>query len=451
MLSAVRWFVRRRLPEYGTAPDKFLFILMSLYLLSRESWETLAVFLWVVIAGVVGLGAINRAAKERTKWFFFWATVLVQLAPLFYYKYSNFFGGLVGWEFSGNSGNFLIPMGISFYTFQMLSLVVDTRIRGERSPSFSDTLHFASFFPQIVAGPIERKESLLPQVRSATFTIKRDQIELGLSWIILGFFFKLALAGNMSLIDETLRRPFGNFLAVGIESFVFGLRIYYDFAGYSFIALGLAFMFGVRLTQNFESPYLARNIQLFWRRWHITLSNWFRDYVYIPLGGARSSRWHFNILIVFLVSGIWHGAGVGFVIWGALHGLAVLICHSFKGLRIPAVLSWLLTFFFTAFAWMFFKEPVLAACMKKLALFGQLSPASFSPSAFLNLFASPGDAVAMIGILLLSLIVFIIEFVSLRRGSAYSCFRDFRVQLVMIALTVILAPLDEGGFIYFNF
>jgi alginate O-acetyltransferase complex protein AlgI len=279
----------------------------------------------------------------------------VQLLPLVFYKYANFMTNQVLSLDLDFFRGLVIPVGISFYTFQKVAFVVDTLQANKPMPRFLDYMNFAGFFPQIVAGPIERREDLLPQIEQFRFRWLPQDINDGASWIVVGLFFKCCLADNLALYFDPVSLI--NAYLIWLANVVFGLRIYYDFAGYSLIALGIARCFGIRLTLNFASPYCATSATEFWRRWHITLSQWFRDYMYIPMGGGRVPWWAFNVTLVFVGSGIWHGAGWNFVLWGAMHG-AFLIMNRALGSRLglPAVVSWTVTMLATFIAWLSFYE-----------------------------------------------------------------------------------------------
>ncbi|MFT6181408.1 MAG: D-alanyl-lipoteichoic acid acyltransferase DltB (MBOAT superfamily) [Akkermansiaceae bacterium] len=241
LLSLLRLLFRKS-PWY----DRVAFLVLSLFLLGMESLETVAIFGWVALVGYAGLFCRRRSQLCLVG--------ILMLAPLTYYKY----GGFLAEIFSGERplAHVLIPMGISFYTFQILSIVIDHFREKEERPSGLDYLNFASFFPQIVAGPIERRKDLLPQVKNLKFVLRRDAVEAGIPWIVLGLFLKLALAENFAPVAQEMRAEAVNAVQVWLEAVFFAFRIYFDFAGYSFIAFGLARCLGVRLTLNFRSPYL---------------------------------------------------------------------------------------------------------------------------------------------------------------------------------------------------
>lgn len=258
---------------------------------------------------------------------------------------------------------FLLPVGISFYVFQSMSYSIDFyRGNVEREPSFIRYATFVSLFPQLVAGPIERARNLLPQLRRPS-NLSRQDVADGLSLFVVGLFKKVALADYLArYVGPIYERP-GEYGAPALilATFAFAWRIYFDFSGYTDMARGIGRMMGIRLMLNFNNPYLATGLGDFWRRWHISLSTWFRDYVYVPLGGSRKGelRTYVNICLTMIVSGLWHGANWKFLIWGSLHALGYCCTKSlertpFYRQRVPTFLKQLGTFGFVTFAWIFF-------------------------------------------------------------------------------------------------
>jgi D-alanyl-lipoteichoic acid acyltransferase DltB (MBOAT superfamily) len=263
---------------------------------------------------------------------------------------------------------YLLPVGISFFTFQSLSYTIDF-YRGQipRERSFLRFATFVSFFPQLVAGPIERAKNLLPQFNRFP-TIKVSDVTDGLSLFLVGLFKKLALANYLSFYVERVYDNPGaaSASALLLSTFAFAWQIFFDFSGYTDMARGVARLMGFNLMLNFNNPYLATGLGDFWGRWHISLSTWFRDYVYIPIGGSRGGRWltHRNLFLTFLISGIWHGAAWTFAIWGILHAIGVMITRElersqFYQTRIPRFVKQLAVFIFVCFAWIFFRAESL--------------------------------------------------------------------------------------------
>ena len=321
----------------------------------------------------------NEGHRRRQQWISA-GNIALNLAVLCLFKYFNFFGEnlaalarLVGWETDWVTLDILLPVGISFYTFQALSYTIDV-YRGSIRPTHDIVAFFAfiSFFPQLVAGPIERATNLLPQFLAPRRFSYPEAVD-GMRQILWGLFKKMVVADNCATAVNDIFADWqqldGNSLFLGALFFAF--QIYGDFSGYSDIAIGSARLFGVRLMKNFDYPYFSRNIAEFWRRWHISLTTWFRDYIYFPLGGSRCSRAKAmrNTLVVFLVSGFWHGANWTYVCWGVYHGLLFLPLYLMgKNRKYTSVVaagrllpSWreagqmLVTFFFVLVGWVFFR------------------------------------------------------------------------------------------------
>ncbi|MCU0370224.1 MAG: MBOAT family protein [Bacteroidales bacterium] len=346
------------------------------------SWDYRFMFLLIfstILDYFTGI-KIHEAKPGRKKTLWLWLSISINLGFLGVFKYFNFFASsfaealsLFGIHADFVTLNVILPVGISFYTFHGLSYVLDLyndRIRPERN--FVNYAVFVSFFPLLVAGPIERATHLLPQIiRKREFTYHKAND--GLRQILWGLFKKMVIADNCAAYANEIFNHSGDYsgstLAVGALFFAF--QIYCDFSGYSDIALGTARLFGIDLLRNFAFPYFARDIAEFWRRWHISLTTWFRDYLYIPLGGSRGGKWMSvrNTFIVFLVSGFWHGANWTFLVWGLLNAFYFLPLLLFnknrqhleiaaKGKLLPSlrdVSGMAFTFILTLLAWIFFR------------------------------------------------------------------------------------------------
>lgn len=299
---------------------------------------------------------------------------------LFFFKYFNFFnssiGGVLGvfsMSFSPLELNVLLPVGISFFTFQTVGYTIDV-YWGRREPErhFGIFALYVSFFPQLVAGPIERAKNLLPQFRQY-FEFSAERASAGLRLMLWGFFKKIVIADSIAIVVDQVYNNVGLYAGPPLvfATVLFAFQIFCDFSGYSDIAIGAAKVMGFTLMDNFRRPYFASSIVDFWRRWHISLSSWFRDYVYIPLGGNRVSvpRWYLNLMVVFLIAGLWHGASWTFVIWGGLHGLYLVVYHMLRPVRkrfgdmfglvrfpgIIRVAQMGMVFVLVDFAWIFFR------------------------------------------------------------------------------------------------
>jgi D-alanyl-lipoteichoic acid acyltransferase DltB (MBOAT superfamily) len=318
---------------------------------------------------LIGL-QLAKAEKEEKRKRWLGLSLLINLGVLFSFKYFNFFldsfSILVetfGFQANKSTLQIILPVGISFYTFQTLSYTIDiykNKIKPTRN--FIDFFTFVSFFPQLVAGPIERASHLLPQFQEKRY-FTYENANAGLRLILWGLFKKVVvadrLAYSVSLVYDS-PQDFSGFAVILATAF-FAIQIYCDFSGYSDIAIGTARLFGFDLMTNFKTPYLSTSIRDFWQRWHISLSTWFRDYVYIPLGGNRVStgRWWLNVMTTFTVSGLWHGANWTFVIWGGIHGLFYAIEKQFEAIKLPKFLSGILVFTIVCIAWIFFRADTL--------------------------------------------------------------------------------------------
>lgn len=343
----------------------------------------------------LGLARTEDAARRRA---LLAVTVGMNLGLLGLFKYYDFFAAslasavtVLGVAMEPSRLGWVLPVGISFYTFQAIAYGVDVyRRKVEPTHSYLEFLTFASFFPQVLAGPIERASNLLPQ-----FTVGRQfrerQATDGLRQILWGLFKKMVVADNCAEIaNQTFANP-GAYSAstLLVGAFFYSFQIYGDFSGYSDMAIGTARLFGIELGKNFAFPYFSRDIAEFWRRWHISLTTWFRDYVYIPLGGSRGSRSQKvrNTVIVFLVSGLWHGANWTFVVWGALHAaffLPLLLTDSNRKYTDTGSLptwsdAWrmVVTFAQVALAWVFFRADTVQGAFQYVAR--MVSPSLFSP------------------------------------------------------------------------
>ena len=298
-------------------------------------------FLFLILAStlvdyIMGMAIHSKQEQQKSSRFFLWCSIVFNVSLLGFFKYYNFFVdsfidtvGLFGYSIKSTwTLNIILPVGISFYTFQTMSYSLDIyfkRIKPTRS--FLDFATFVAFFPQLVAGPIERASNLLGQITQKR-TFKYEQAVQGLKLILWGLFKKMVIADGIAPMVDDIFAHYGSFsastLALGVTLFSF--QVYGDFSGYSDIAIGTAKLFGIELMSNFKFPSLSRNVAEYWQRWHVSLSTWFRHYIYVPLGGSRVSKLKSvrNICIVFLVSGFWHGANWTFIFWGGFHALAYI-------------------------------------------------------------------------------------------------------------------------------
>lgn len=365
----------------------FILVFLPLYILLRDTrvrlplllaasyvfyaWWNPLYLLLIVYSTLVDYVCVRRMLKSPRKKLWLAMSLVNNLGLLGFFKYGVFvtenLNALfleIGLDGALREPDVLLPVGISFYTFQSLSYTIDY-YRGKIDIEHN-LLRFASFvalFPQLVAGPIERASALLPQLRDKP-TIRLRDITDGASLFLVGLFKKVALANYLALyVDQVYRVPEQHSSrALLVATFFFAWQIYFDFSGYTDMARGIARAMGLRLMVNFRNPYLATDLGDFWRRWHISLSTWFRDYVYVPLGGNRggAARLRANIAITMLISGLWHGAAWTFVIWGALHAVGRILSLPLERSvtyreRVPRVLKQALVFAFVCVTWIFFR------------------------------------------------------------------------------------------------
>jgi D-alanyl-lipoteichoic acid acyltransferase DltB (MBOAT superfamily) len=316
------------------------------------------------------------------------AGLIFNLGLIIYYKYFGFLLSTVSY-FSGAAYSFeaiILPLAISFFTFQQIAYLIDAYSGKTEEHSFLQYTLFVTFFPQLIAGPIVHHREMLSQFTSRrSFVINFEDMSVGLTLFSLGLFKKLMLADEMALYASPVFSAAGDGTVLGAQeawvgSLAYTLQIYFDFSGYSDMAIGLARLFGIKLPLNFDSPYKSLNIIEFWRRWHMTLSRFLRDYVYIALGGNRNGSFfrYRNLLLTMLIGGVWHGAGWTFIIWGGLHGIYLMINHGWHWFRrsmgqdltqsslLGRVLSRLLTFLVVVLAWVFFRSDSLDTAMSML-------------------------------------------------------------------------------------
>lgn len=431
-------------------------------------WRFLSLILFSTLVDYSIGVALGKKEKPSTRKILLWISICVNLGFLGFFKYYNFFvDSLVnsftffGSELSINTLNIILPVGISFYTFQTLSYTIDVYNKKlEPTKDFVGFMAFVSFFPQLVAGPIERATNLLPQFSIERKFDYRNAVD-GLRQVLWGLFKKIVIADNCAkyanIIFNNHTEYNGSTLLLG--AFFFAFQIYCDFSGYSDIAIGISRLFGFNLKRNFAFPYFSRDIAEFWRRWHISLSTWFRDYLYIPLGGSRggTSMKVRNTFIIFIVSGFWHGANWTFVIWGALNAiyfLPLLLTNKNRvntnlvaeGKYLPSLKElgqMTITFFITLIAWVFFRADSVTHAFSYLKNM-------FSTSLFSKIEIFP--------ITILSLLLLFIVTEWLGRTGEYAIQKvDFMKKPVRWAFYVLIIVLmfsftgEEQQFIYFQF
>ena len=443
--------------------NPFLLVASYYFYMNWKPIYALLILTSTILTYACGLLVEKHSDDTRKKKTFLTISLVLNFAILFVFKYFNFINesvyellSLFGLRWSVPNLDILLPVGISFYTFQAVGYSVDVyrgTIKAERN--FFTYALFVSFFPQLVAGPIERAKNLLPQFHEE-HSFKYDDVAEGFKQMLWGFFMKLCVADRLSAYVDAVYNNVGNHNGTSmiVATIFFTFQIYCDFGGYSNIAIGAARIMGFRLMENFKRPYLSMSVKEFWKRWHISLSSWFMDYVYIPLGGNRVKygRHLLNLMITFLVSGIWHGANWTFFLWGALHGTYLVFGNVFrKYIYSPKqenlfskVLSVVFCFVLVAFAWVFFRANTVGDAFtiigKMLTEHGNLHVKWFVMSNGL-----------------LALLVLIIKDIKDDFGLKFSFMHSkhmvvrYASCVLIIAFILLFGVLHGGQFIYFQF
>ena len=448
------------------------------------AWKPVYIVLMLAtttVAYITGLKMGNIKQKEKRKKYLY-LSLIVNLGLLITFKYFNFFNDSakliannLGVQYNIPNLNVLLPMGISFYTFQTLSYSIDV-YRGSIKPEkhFGIFALYISFFPQLVAGPIERAQSLLPQFYNEN-KFDYDRITKGLKIMMGGFFKKVVVADRLGVAVNTIYNAPAkhNGIQFIIATIFFAFQIFYDFSGYSDIAIGSAKVMGFNLMKNFERPYFSKTITEFWRRWHISLSSWFKDYLYIPLGGNRVSKYrnYFNLFLTFLISGLWHGANWTFVIWGALHGVLLVIEKAISPLKkrfenfmgidkrslIYKAVRVFITFSIVTFSWIFFRANTLNDAIYIITHL-------FSDVGKLTNYQFMATSISSMGLTKFNLIIAILGIISIETVHLLERKRDicewisnmplllrWSIYTVLSTATFWLAFSEMKQFIYFQF
>lgn len=461
---------------YFAIPNRFKWVLLlvaSYYFYMCWNYKFIVLIMLSTVVDYFSGILIYKTQKKRRRKLLLMASLITNLGLLFFFKYFNFFGESINALFDKvnifynvPAYDFLLPVGISFYTFQTLSYTIDIyKKKQEPEYHFGRFALFVSFFPQLVAGPIERSVNLLPQFRKEV-DFNYERIKNGALLMGWGFFKKIVIADRLSEYVNVVYNNPTEFEGIQniIATFFFSFQIYCDFSGYSDIAIGAAAILGYKLMTNFRRPYFAMNIREFWQRWHISLSTWFRDYVYISLGGNRvvKWRWYYNLFITFLISGLWHGAEWTFVIWGAIHGFYLVFAIVTEKLRnninktigiskVPWLYNLtqiLVTFVLAYIAWIFFRANNVSEAfyiLKNHFIFGGNQPA--------NLFNNPADfllSFVFIGVLL------VIDFLEERFELSSSLkllprYQKWALLIVFVCVILVFAVWNETDFLYFQF
>ena len=436
-----------------------LFILFSSYIFySFWDWRLLSlIFLSSTSDYIIGNKIYNSKTFKQKKNLLILSLTL-NLGLLFIFKYFNFFIRSFN-EFlnitESFSLNIILPVGISFYTFQTLSYTIDIyNNKLKPTNNIISFLTFVSFFPQLVAGPIERASNLLPQFNSLRKFNFKNSLN-GISLISYGFFKKIVIADRLGIYVDSVFDNIESFnsLTLIIASLFFSFQIYCDFSGYSLIARGLAKLLGFDLMVNFNKPYLSTTLRDFWKKWHISLSTWFRDYLYIPLGGSNDTflKVCYNLFIVFIISGIWHGANWTFIFWGAFHGLFLIterILKRFSILKLvtlPKILKILTVFLIVNFLWVFFRAQSID---EALIFFNKILELDFSLNQNI-IFAYKGPINLILSIMLI--IFLLVSYclpndLNFKKPNTHLLF-----NFILVLVILFLGINGQNEFIYFQF
>ncbi|MBQ0156848.1 MAG: MBOAT family protein [Bacteroidales bacterium] len=441
-----------------------LLLIASLVFYGWWDWRFLGLLLLTALSTFYAGDLMGKTEDpKRRKWISIGAIVL-NIGILFYFKYFNFFVqsfidafALFGADMNVSTLKILLPVGISFYTFSALSYSIDVyQKKIEPTKDVLAYLAYITFFPSILSGPISRAQKTLPQYFVAR-TFSYDVAVAAVKAILIGAMMKLCLADRLAIYVNTVYANIAqhNGTTLLFTSILYTLQIYADFAGYSLMAIGSGKLLGIELPTNFIRPYFAKTVTDFWRRWHISLTTWFRDYIYFPLGGNRCSkpRWMLNQMIVFTVSGLWHGAAYTFLIWGAFHGACMVVERQIYGdkiknisdnFSIANVLRWIITFTIVNFAWIFFRVSDLGDVM----------------TIFKKIFTEPGELFFDLDSLLLGFlalaIVFIYDFIkekqlNIHLLSSKNIVVRYITAILLVVYILAFGVLNGASFIYFQF
>ena len=460
---------------YWALPHKYrwgLLLIASYYFYMSWNAKYVILIFFTTFVSYIAAILIEKEDSDKKKKGIMMVTLLLCLGVLFVFKYFNFvtrsfadFLSIFSIQLNPITLKFLLPVGISFYTFQTLSYVIDV-YKGDVAAEhhFGYYATFISFFPQLVAGPIERTRNLLPQIRSK-HEFDYDKATYGLKLMAVGFFKKMVIAESLSrYVSKVYDAPekYSGFSLV-LATLFFAIQIYCDFSGYSDIAIGTAKLFGIDLMANFKSPYFSQSIKEFWNRWHISLSTWFRDYVYIPLGGNRVSRVRhsINLMITFLLSGLWHGADWSFVAWGGIHGIFQIIDNFLPNKKnkknaLIRLLKCGVTFSFVAFAWIFFVSNSIGDAW--YVIINMVNGIRF-PGAYIyrGFYALSFDTIECNYIVVSVVILFIYDYLSLKFDvlkliSSKNALVRWPLYIAFIIWIIMNVPLsNQTTFIYFQF
>lgn len=460
LLFILHWTLFSKRKEHQNG----LIVVASLVFYGWWDWRFLGLLIITALSTFLSSRWMDNTNDAKKRKFLLVGTIVINVGILFFFKYFNFFVqsfvdalSLMGMSVNVTTLHILLPVGISFYTFTALSYTID--VYQHKVESTNDALAYFAyvmFFPSILSGPISRAQKQLPQYFSRR-NFDFDKSISACKLILWGGVMKLCLADRLGIYVDTIYANIAqhNGTTLLITSILYSIQIYADFAGYSLMAIGFGKLLGIDLQTNFIRPYFAKTVTDFWRRWHISLTTWFRDYIYFPLGGNRCSkaRWALNTLIVFTISGLWHGAAYTFIIWGAMHGVCMVIERLVYGEKIKQlsdkfsmsnIIRIIITFTIVNFAWIFFRINNLGDVMQ----------------IFKKIFTEPGKPFLDTNTLLMGFvamaIIFIYDLVKEKHLNMHLLSSRFMVVRYLTAIMLIVyilafGVLNGGSFIYFQF
>ncbi|RJP69749.1 MAG: MBOAT family protein [Candidatus Abyssobacteria bacterium SURF_17] len=460
IVVALYYLMNRRLRPY---------LLFAASLLFYMSWKVEYILLILGTLSICYACLSQMVRQERRRHIWFILCLLFSIAPLCYFKYTNFIienatfvvNSVSGLHLAETQLNIILPLGISFYTFQALSYAIDVHRNRITLCSLPTFLLYILFFPQLIAGPIVRGELLIPQLKHGELDATPAEFDEGIMLILIGLFKKVVIADYLATIVDPFFQDVSSLPRAGLDCmlllYAFSFQIYFDFGGYTDIARGSAKVLGIHLPMNFNFPYVAKNLREFWRRWHITLSTWLRDYLYIPLGGARKGqkRLYASLFVTMVLGGLWHGASWTFVLWGVYHGIGLMLTRYYQEMTAKrctmhsheeatsaiSIFSILLTYQFVCIGWLFFRAPSIPYVRAYLGNMLQLRP------GYLDSNLSPVSIVLLLSLFIGQFIIYL-----LRDNLHLPTLRPVKALIFAILIITITVFSQRGGsFIYFQF
>ncbi|WP_111928328.1 MBOAT family O-acyltransferase [Clostridium tertium] len=453
-LSLVSYYIS------GKKIKNYILLLASLFFYAWGGMNYLKVLIIsILINYIFGLLVDKTIDKKHLRMFFFILGIILNLALLFYYKYYDFFLENINTIFNMNLElkKIVLPIGISFFTFQGMSYIIDIyRNDGKVNKNIFSVALYISLFPQLVAGPIIKYKAVDEQIRNRKESI--DYFSYGINRFVIGLGKKIIISDMLGAISDNiflLANSSGiDMITAWIGAICYTLQIYFDFSGYSDMAIGLGHLFGFKFPENFNYPYISRSITEFWRRWHISLSTWFKEYLYIPLGGNRRGNVYFNLVVVFLVTGLWHGASWNFVIWGLWHGLFMIIERLIRDKawykKIPLIIKIFITLFIVIIGWVLFKATTLKEGLRYLSIMFGLVNFSNITFEFTYFISRKFILLIIIGIIASTPIPKNI-FNRYKGIKAFELIKTILIILLFIVSIIFMVNSTYSPFIYFQF